>query len=180
MKPSPKRGSDKINMLKKERKTAEEKKWYHTAWTHLLIPALREEDLESSTKRGANRTKALVSHYWSPQSLHPKEILSDCLRLEKSPTKSLNPMLFSISKHSFPKIQGQLMPMTGVISRVITPKDKTTSNPLARLKVRIFSKSVVSFLYSDCIFYDYIFHFAEFANIDARKARICFEDFVSC
>ena len=72
------------------------------------------------------------------------------------------------------------MPMTGVISGVITPKDKTKSNPLARLKVRIFSKSVVSFLYSGCIFYDYIFHFAEFANIDARKARICFEDFVSC
>ena len=37
------------------------------------------------------------------------------------------------------------MPMTGVISGVVTPKDKTKSNPLARLKVRIFSKSVVSF-----------------------------------
>ena len=37
------------------------------------------------------------------------------------------------------------MSMTGVISEVITPKDKTKSNPLARLKVRIFSKSVVSF-----------------------------------
>ena len=37
------------------------------------------------------------------------------------------------------------MPMTGVISGVVTPKDKTKSNPLARLKVRIFSKSAVSF-----------------------------------
>ena len=72
------------------------------------------------------------------------------------------------------------MPMTGVISGFITPKEKTTPNPLARLKLRIFSKSVVSFLYSDCIFYDYIFHFAEFANVDARKTRICFEDFASC
>ena len=68
-------------------------------------------------------------------------------------------MLFSISKHSFPKIQGQLMPMTGVISGVVTPKDKTKSNRLgvvtpkdktksnrlAGLKVRIFSKSLVSF-----------------------------------
>ena len=37
------------------------------------------------------------------------------------------------------------MPMTGAISRVVTPKDKTKSNSLAREKVRIFSKSVVSF-----------------------------------
>ena len=35
------------------------------------------------------------------------------------------------------------MPMTGVISGFVTPKDKTKSNPLAKLKVRIFSKSVV-------------------------------------
>ena len=60
-------------------------------------------------------------------------------------------MLLSISKNYFPKIQGQLMPMAGVISGVITPKDKpksnplSKSNPLARLKVKIFSKSVVSF-----------------------------------
>ena len=49
-------------------------------------------------------------------------------------------MLFSISKYSFPRIQGQLMPMTGVISGTVTPKDKTKSNPLARVKVRMFSK----------------------------------------
>ena len=48
---------------------------------------------------------------------------SDALKLEKSLTKSLNPILFSISKQTFPKIQGQLMPMTEVISGVITPKD---------------------------------------------------------
>ena len=59
--PSPKRGSDKINMLKKGRKTAEENKSYRTAWTHIWIPALREVDLEPSAKRGANRTKAIVS-----------------------------------------------------------------------------------------------------------------------
>ena len=52
-------------------------------------------------------------------------------------------MLFSISKQIFSKIQQ--MPMTGVISGVITPKDKTKSNPLAILKVRLFSKSVVNF-----------------------------------
>ena len=54
-------------------------------------------------------------------------------------------MVFNISKHSFPKMHGQLMPMTRVITGVVTPKDKTKSNPLARLKVRIFSKSVLSF-----------------------------------
>ena len=58
---SPKRGSDKIKMLKKGRKTAEENKSYYTAWTHIWIPAVREVDLEPSTKREANRTEALVS-----------------------------------------------------------------------------------------------------------------------
>ena len=37
------------------------------------------------------------------------------------------------------------MPMTGVISGAITPKDQTKSNALAKEKVRILSKSVVSF-----------------------------------
>ena len=54
-------------------------------------------------------------------------------------------MLFSISKHSFAGIKGQLMPIIGVISGVVTPKDKNKSNSLARLKVRIFSKSMVTF-----------------------------------
>ena len=45
------------------RKTAEENKLYHTAWTNILIPALRGVDLEHSAKKRANRTKALVSLY---------------------------------------------------------------------------------------------------------------------
>ena len=53
-------------------------------------------------------------------------------------------MLFSISNEIFPKIQGQLIAMTRFINGVVTPKDKTDSNPLAILKVRIFSKDVVS------------------------------------
>ena len=48
LEPSPKRGSDKIDMLN---------------WTHIWIPALREVDLEPSAKRGAERTKVLVSLY---------------------------------------------------------------------------------------------------------------------
>ena len=63
MKPSPKRGTDKINMLKQGRKTPEENKSYRTAWTHIWIPAVREVDLEPSAKRGASRNKALVSLY---------------------------------------------------------------------------------------------------------------------
>ena len=70
---SPKRGSDKINMLKQGRKTQEENKLYRTAWTHKWIPALREVDLEPNAERGANRTDALVSLYWTSWSLHPKE-----------------------------------------------------------------------------------------------------------
>ena len=63
LEPSPERGSDKINMLKQDRKAAEENKSYRTAWTHTWIPALREVDLEPSPKRGANGTEALVSLY---------------------------------------------------------------------------------------------------------------------
>ena len=74
LEPSPNRGSYKINMLKWGRKTAEENKSYHTAKTHTWISALREVDLEPSAKRGANGTEDLVSLYWSPQSLHPKEL----------------------------------------------------------------------------------------------------------
>ena len=37
------------------------------------------------------------------------------------------------------------MPMTGVISGVVKPNDKTKTNPFARDKVWILSKSVVSF-----------------------------------
>ena len=73
LEPRPKRGSDKINMLKQGRETAAENKSYHTAWTHICLPALRELDLGPSAKRGATRTEALVSLYWKCRRLHPKE-----------------------------------------------------------------------------------------------------------
>ena len=60
---SPKSGSDKINMLKIGRKTAEENKSHHTVWTHIRTPALRELDLGPSAKRRATRTEARVSLY---------------------------------------------------------------------------------------------------------------------
>ena len=54
-------------------------------------------------------------------------------------------MLFSILKATPPKAPIQSMLMTGVISGVVTPKDKTKSNPLANQKVRSITKSVVNF-----------------------------------
>ena len=58
--PSPKRGSEKMNMLKQGRKTTEENKSYRTAWTHIQIISLREGDLEPSAKTGANGTATLL------------------------------------------------------------------------------------------------------------------------
>ena len=43
------------------------------------------------------------------------------------------------------------MPMTGVISGTVTPKDKTKSNPLARVKVRMFSKCGKFLVFSSVI-----------------------------
>ena len=73
LEPSPKRGRDKIYMLKQGRNIPKATKSYHTAWTHMWIPALREVDLEPSAKRGTNTTRALVSCYWSSPSLLLKE-----------------------------------------------------------------------------------------------------------
>ena len=69
---SPKRGSDQINMLKQGTKT--KNKSYSAAWTHIWISALRVVDLESSVKRGTNKTEALNSLYWLSQNLHLKQI----------------------------------------------------------------------------------------------------------
>ena len=155
LEPSPKRGSDKMNMLKQGRKTAEENKSYRAAWTHIWISALRGVDLEPTAKRGANRTEALVSHYWSSRTLHLKEPPNQIshksskvgpIRSSRTWKKSYQiPCSSAYQNIFFPRIHGQLMPMTGVINGVLTPKDKTKSNPFARLKVRISSKSVVNF-----------------------------------
>ena len=56
------------------------------------------------------------------------------VRPEISLTKSPNPMLFSISKQTFPKLPSPLTPM--IISGVVKPTDKRKSNLLARQKVR--------------------------------------------
>ena len=78
-------------------------------------------------------------------------------------------MLFTISKQTFPKLQGQLMPMTGVVSGVVTAKDKTKSNPLAREKVTIFSKSVTTFWPFQVSLRRKSFHFKKVTRIKTWK-----------
>ena len=94
--PSPLIGGDKINMLKEGRKTAE--KTYCTPWTHIWITALREVDLEPSPKRGSDKINMLEacilkSLQTESHTNQPRQTLSDRLELEKSLTKSPNPML---------------------------------------------------------------------------------------
>ena len=125
---------------------------------HLLIPSAQSNSQKKlSAIRGANRTEALVSLYWSSRSLHPKEPPNqiwhkstkvDSIRSSRTWKKSFQiskPYTLQHIKTFFPKNTRSTNAMTGVISGVVTHKDKTKSNPLARLKVRIFSKSVVSF-----------------------------------
>ena len=50
LKPSPERGSDKINTLKKARNIPKESKLYHTVWTHIWISGLRKVDLDPVLK----------------------------------------------------------------------------------------------------------------------------------
>ena len=78
-------------------------------------------------------------------------------------------MLFSISKQTFPKLQGQLMPMTQAASGVVTAKDKTKSNPVASQKVRIFSKSVTSYWSFQVSLRGGSFHFKSVTSVKARK-----------
>ena len=53
--------------------------------------------------------------------------------------------LFSISKSTSENLPIQSMLMAGVISVVVTPKDKTKSKLLTNQKVMSITKSVVSF-----------------------------------
>ena len=52
-------------------------------------------------------------------------------------------MLFSISKSTSQELPIQSVLRTGVISGVVTPRDKTKSNPLANQKVRSITKSIL-------------------------------------
>ena len=58
---SPKRDKDKINKLRPSRKSTTANKLYHTAWTQKWEP--------STYGSRTDRTKALVSLYWSSWSL---------------------------------------------------------------------------------------------------------------
>ena len=134
-----------------------QEKAYRTDWPHIWIPALSEVDLETSTKREANRTKAIVSLYWLSQSFHLKEPRNQT----KNKSTKADPIISSrTSKNSdeisisyaaqdiktyFPENKRSTNPHDWGYKWVVTPKGKTKSKPLARLKVRIFSKTVVGF-----------------------------------
>ena len=62
--PSPKRGSDKINRLRARRTQQQQSRIIQPGLTN-RNPALGEVDLEPSAKRGTDRTKALVSLYFT-------------------------------------------------------------------------------------------------------------------
>ena len=70
---SPKRGIDKINMLKRGRNTQNNASHIKQPWINIWIPALREVDLEPSGKSETNRTRPLESLYWLSRSLHFKQ-----------------------------------------------------------------------------------------------------------
>ena len=72
---SPKRGSGKINRLRPRTKNTTENKLYHTAWTQKREPST-QVDVEPSTKRITDRTKALVSLYWFSQRLPLKQSIN--------------------------------------------------------------------------------------------------------
>ena len=68
--------------------------------------------------------------------------LSDCVEFEKTLPRSPNPMLLSISKQTFTKLPGQLMPMTGFTSATVShPKIKLNQTPL-REELRLCSFSL--------------------------------------
>ena len=50
LEPSPKKGSDRINLLTKRKATEKSNKSCRTAWTHERYPVLREVDLEPSPR----------------------------------------------------------------------------------------------------------------------------------
>ena len=107
LEPSPMIGSDKINMLKKDRKTAGKKHIIQMALTygsrHLerqtSNAVLREERIEPNLKRTfTDPLEACIVNILRTKSKinQPGSTLSYHLELEKSLTKSPSPMVLSI------------------------------------------------------------------------------------
>ena len=113
-----------------------------------LKPVLREEPIGPEPQLAFTDCLESCTRNSFPTKSHPnqpRQTQSDCLKLGKGLTESPNPMLFTMSTQTSPIVPSELILMTGVISRVVTPKDKAKSNPLLRQKGRIFSESVVTF-----------------------------------
>ena len=66
LKPSPDKGSHKLNMLKQRRNT-QQIKLYCTTWTHIWIPALKDGDFERSAKGGI-----IGPECWGAMMDHPE------------------------------------------------------------------------------------------------------------
>ena len=76
LEPSPKTGSDKINMLRQKKRTQEERSCITQPGLTKHNLALREVDLEASATRTNDKTKALVNLYSPSQTVPLKQTFS--------------------------------------------------------------------------------------------------------
>ena len=123
------------------------RKSYCAAWTQIWIPVLREIDLEPSAKRGSNKTRALLSLYWSSQSLHLKQSSNQipCKSTKTDPGRSSQtwtkldqiPKSYALqhTKTMFPRtIRATNAHDWGYIFGVVTPKVRQSQTPLLEKK----------------------------------------------
>ena len=122
-----------------KKETPKKSNSYRIAWTHISIPALREVDLELSARRGTNKSRAVVSLYWSSRGLHLKYSSNQIsckstkvgpIRMSRTWKKTWTNSKFYALQHikpNFPKTTK--VTNAGVISVVVTPKLKTGKPP---------------------------------------------------
>ena len=132
-------------------------KSYFIIWAHIWISVIRDVDLEPSAKRGTNKTRALVSLYWSFWILHLKQSPNQishkstkvtsvklCLTWKKSDQIPQSYALQHI-KAIFPKTTKSIIAHDYGYKWGRQTKDKTKSKPLPTEKVRILLKFLLSF-----------------------------------
>ena len=134
---------------------------------HLYLVQTLESASPASCKTQAiiiDSIPQTINHEKSNESRNEIQLPANCIILSCP-----NCMLFNISKQTFLKLPSQIMPLSGVRSGVVTPKYKTKSNPLAGQKVRILSKSLVSFQFFLASLREGSFHSQRATNIKAWK-----------
>ena len=139
------------------KKHQKKSKSYFTIWTHIWISAVRDVDLETSAKRGTNKTRALVSLYWSFWILHLKQSPNQisCKSTKVSSVKlhltwkksDQIPQSYALQhiKTIFPKTTKSTMTHDCSYKWGCHTKDKTKSKPLPIEKVTILLKFLLSF-----------------------------------